>query len=130
MLMPAAVLVVIVLGALAVDQSIAFLAQREVTDATTAAANDAAGAVDEARFRESGDVRIDCGLAAALGQSSLEARAPEWLLEPRLEVVDCAADHVRIRVSADAATVFAKALPGGRRRVHVETTVTATAVRG
>jgi len=40
LLMPVAVL--IVLGAIAVDSSITFLAQRELVDATQAAANDAA----------------------------------------------------------------------------------------
>ena len=46
LLFPAAVLIVIVLSAITVDSSIAFLAQRELANATAAAANDAASRGD------------------------------------------------------------------------------------
>ena len=42
MLFPAAVLVVLILGAIAVDASVAFLAKRELNDASAALANDLA----------------------------------------------------------------------------------------
>ncbi|MDT7548844.1 MAG: hypothetical protein QOE84_1238, partial [Actinomycetota bacterium] len=48
MLMPAALLVLVVLGSIAVDSPRLFLAQRELPDAAAGAANDAAGAPHEA----------------------------------------------------------------------------------
>lgn len=57
--MPAAVLVFLVLGALAVDAAAVFLAQRYLANAASAAANDAASqAVDLDRFYADGSVRL------------------------------------------------------------------------
>src|SRR3546814_16973696 len=54
MLMPAAVLIVLLLGAIAVDSAITYLGQRQAYDVAFDAANDAAGAaidLDAARTR-------------------------------------------------------------------------------
>ena len=73
MLMPAAVLVLVVLGAVAVDFSIAFLGERELANAASAAANDAAAAaIDEPLFRETGRVVLDCGRANEVAQASFK----------------------------------------------------------
>lgn len=60
MLMPAAVLVVVILGALAVDQSLVFNAQRDLVATAEATANDAAAAgVDVGGVRDGQEVGYD-----------------------------------------------------------------------
>ncbi len=129
MLMPAAVLVFVVLGAIAVDFAVAFLAEREVSNAAAAAANDAAGAaLDRDRFYADGAIRLDPAVAASVGRSAVAAAGLDDLedLDVRVQVASDAPE-VTVTVSARATYVFAKALPGGPDGVEVEATATALA---
>ena len=75
MLMPAAVLVVMVLGAIAVDQSIVYTQQRELVAAAEAAANDAAGyGLDREAFYERNELVFDLARARAAALAALRAR--------------------------------------------------------
>ena len=66
MLVPAGVLVLLVLGAIAIDSAVVALAQRELSDRTAAVANDVAGAgASDASFYEAGDVTLSQDAAAA-----------------------------------------------------------------
>ena len=129
MLMPAAALVFIVLGAIAVDFAVAFLGEREVSNAAAAAANDVAGAaLDQDRFYADGALRLDPVAAERVGRSAVGAAGLEDLddLDVRVEVaVD--APVVTVTVSGRVRYLFAKALPGGPDGVRVEATATATA---
>ena len=58
LLFPVAILVVLFLAALTFDASMAFLAKREAVAAATAAANDAAGALNRQDYFASGEYRI------------------------------------------------------------------------
>jgi Flp pilus assembly protein TadG len=129
MLMPAAVLVFVVLGAIAVDFAVAFLAEREVSNAAAAAANDAAGAaLDADRFYADGAVRLDRERAVAVGRAAVAAAGLDDLDGVDVHVrVAADAPVVTVRVSARARYVFATALPGGPDGVEVEATATATA---
>lgn len=60
-LMPAGVLVLMVLGAIAADSAVVFQADRKLADVASGLANDAAGMLDEATFYATGDIRIDEG---------------------------------------------------------------------
>src|SRR5947209_14296230 len=80
MLMPAAVLVFIVLGALCVDYGSVFVAKRELGNAAAAAANDAAAqAIDLDLFYETGEVRLRPDVARAVAERSLAAEGLERL---------------------------------------------------
>lgn len=130
MLMPAAVLVLVVLGAIAVDSAVVYLAEREVGSAAAAAANDAAGAAmsDGDFYRSGGEVTLDPGRAAAVAQASAAARLPrelELLGPPRVEV---AGRQVCVRVAARVRRIFAPAIPGGVADATVEAQAGATAV--
>jgi Flp pilus assembly protein TadG len=130
MLMPAAVLVLVVLGALCVDSAVLFLGEREVANASDAAAESvAARLVDEDWYRATGAVRLDCDTERVLdvATGSFEARVPDWLDDARLEVVDCARTTVTIRATAAVDFVFARALPGARERGVVSATGSAEA---
>jgi Flp pilus assembly protein TadG len=129
MLMPAAVLVFVVLGAIAVDFAVAFLGEREVSNAAAAAANDAAGAaLDRDRFYADGALRLDPAAAQRVGRAAVAAAELDDLDDVRVRV-DVAADEpvVTVTVSARVRYVFAKALPGGPHGVRVEASATATA---
>lgn len=120
LLMPAGILVVVVLGALAVDLSHVHLAQREVVAAVQGAAGDAATAsYREATFYREGTVVVDVVAARAEVEAALAAhhrdiRITAFTVTPAGDVV--------VRVAASVETIFARALPGGPRAI----TVTAT----
>ena len=77
MLMPAAVLIVLLLGAIAVDAAIVYLGQRQAYNVAFDAANDAVGAgFDAGIARETGEIvyspdRVDEIAAEAVAASSI-----------------------------------------------------------
>lgn len=77
MLMPAAVLIVLLLGAIAVDAAIVYLGQRQAYNVAFDAANDAAGAgFDAGVARETGEIvytpeRVEAIAAEAVAASSI-----------------------------------------------------------
>ena len=75
LLVPAGLLVLLVLAAIAVDGAVVFLAQRELAGAAAAAANDAATGVDEGAFY-AGEVALDGGRAAETAVQAVAARRP------------------------------------------------------
>lgn len=120
----------VALAAMAVDSAIAFLAQRQLVNATAAAANDAATeALSDRSFYE--DDRIE------LSSTAVEAIAVDRVYQ----LVDPARHHnltvtaeaipptaagcpwtVRVRASSRVDELFGKALPGssGQVGVHAE----------
>jgi hypothetical protein len=131
MLMPAAVLVLIVLAAITVDSSIAYLGEREVAGAAAAAANDAAGAaLDQAEYRRTGTVRIDCARAATVARQSFDARAPDWLRARAIRIVSCAGNRLAVEATAEVSLLFSPALPGAPDQLTVTADAAAEAVRG
>jgi hypothetical protein len=117
MLMPAAVLVVIVLGAIAVDQSVVYTRQRELVAAAEAAANDAAGyGLDRDAFYAHDEVELDEARARAAAVAALRARG---LDADVLVSVRAADDAVEVVLAADVPYLFAKAVPGAPDDVRV-----------
>ena len=118
MLMPAAVLVFVVLGAFCVDFAAIHLGQRELVSAAQGAANDAAAAgFDEAGFYGGGSVTLDPALARRAAVASLADNAPD--AEIAGFSVDVAGSTVEIRLTLAVETVFSKALPGAPDTVEV-----------
>lgn len=129
LLFPAAVLVVFVLGAIAADLASVFLGERELANATAAAANDTATeALANAAFYRGGRVEVaDAGageLATAHVQQALGAsrRFRNLTVE-----VTATTDRVTVRATAEVRRLFAGALPGGSRWATVGATSTARA---
>ena len=120
MLMPAAVLVLIVLGGIAVDSAIVLLAQRELVNAAGAAANDAAAeAVDDAALYRRGEVAVDPARAAQVAAHAVAARAPSGLELSGPPVVRVAGAQVCVRITARVDRLFAPAVPGAGRSTTV-----------
>lgn len=134
LLFPAAILIMVALAAMAVDSSIEFLAQRELANATTAAANDAATEALSDRSFYQGD-RIE------LSASAVEAVAVDRVYE----LVDRGRHHglavqaealpptgpgcawtVRVVATSRVDELFGKALPGASRSVGVRAESTAS----
>lgn len=83
--MPAALLVMVLLGAITVDATITFEAQRELVAITQGAANDAASAVDGDRLRGDGVVDIDLRRVDALIRATEAASPPGTTLTWELQ---------------------------------------------
>lgn len=120
-LMPAAVLVLMILGAISVDFSVAYLARRQVQDAAVAAANDAAGAgLDQARLR-TGDGQLgldpDVATRTAIAAANASVSEPVRLTAPPIVVVE--GNRVTVTLEGEAGYVFSGAVPGAPKRVHV-----------
>ena len=131
MLVPASILVLFVLGAIAVDFAIAFLAQRELSGAAAAAANDAVTAAlsDDAFYRRSGALEIDDAAAQRVVVLALEQQAPKGVTDVD-PVVRAPGNQVCVTITGRVAYVFARAIPGGPRGTTVTGRAVATAVRG
>lgn len=130
LLFPAAVLVVVVLAAITVDSSIAFLAQRELANATAAAANDAATmAVDGRAFYRDDRVELDPYAVEAVAAERVRL-AIDQSRHRGLQVQATASPParagcpwtVRVTASSRVSYVFAKAIPGGPDEADVRAT--------
>jgi Flp pilus assembly protein TadG len=135
MLVPAAVLVLVILGAIAVDFSVAYLGQRELTNAASAAANDAATTIAAERFYRGdeaappGTVTIDEDRASQVISRALAARSPRGVAIHDVQAVP-AGGQVCVVLRGRVDYVFARAVPGAPDGAAVEGRATATAVTG
>lgn len=114
MLVPAAVLVLLVLGAICVDAAVVFLAQRDLANRTAAAANDIAGfAVSDAAFYErAGGVALDDPRADAFVRLAFPADRPPGGFASWRADADAAGERVVVAAEAEVRSIFAKAIPG------------------
>lgn len=116
MLMPAAVLIVLLLGAIAVDSAIVYLGQRQAYDVASDAANDAAGAgFDLETARTSGDIVYDTDRVRALAAQAVAAAGIDGL-----ELVSARVEGagVVVTVRRTVEHLFAPAVGGQARDVR------------
>ncbi len=127
--MPAAVLVFLVLGALAVDAAAVFLAQRQLANAAVAAANDAvAAAVDVDSFYSLGRVRLLPGEAQRIADETVLRLGLDRLREVR-PVATVRGEVVEVTITARVDHIFSGAVPGGAGTAVVAATARADATR-
>lgn len=127
LLLPAAVLVFLVLGGLAVDFTAAWSEERELAGAAAAAANDAASrAVDLDHLYATGELRLQPDEARLVAERSV-AGAGLHRLEATVAEVEVTGLTVRVTVRGRARHLFARAVPGGPEGVDVEASATVTA---
>jgi hypothetical protein len=129
MLAPAAFLIVLVLGSLAIDAAAVHLRQRELAAAAGAAANDAVTVgLDQGVLRSTGELVLDPARveAAVLDVLARHGVLDELLEPPRITVLDDRT--VEVRLHAVAEYVIAPALPGDHRGREVRATVRATGI--
>lgn len=135
MLMPAAVLILLILGAIAVDAAVVHLGQRQLANAVAAAANDAAGAaLSDAAFYGDGRLTVDPARARSVAGISFAAAFPpsrSGAVTPAgPPSVSVSGDQVCVAAEARVRHIFARAIPGVAHSTVVRARSAATAVRG
>ena len=112
MLMPAALLIVFVLGSISIEFATVSMRQRALYNAADAAANDAATyAIDRVVLRSTGEVVLDPALVEEAVTLSLRAQGVELAKAPRIELsVDRKTIHLEL--VQNVPYVIARALPG------------------
>jgi hypothetical protein len=112
MLMPAALLVVFVLGSICVEFAVVSMRQRALYNAADAAANDAATvAIDPVALRTTGELVLDPELVDAAVERSLRAQGVELATEPMIEISPDRRS-IRLVLVQHVPFVIARALPG------------------
>lgn len=115
-LVPAGFLILLLLGALAVDNGAAYLGQRDLSTSVQAAANDAAGAaVSNNGFYGQGTVEIDPAQAARVVCRDMTAPGAEGLLDKTVSMA-VSGDTIYVEAHAEIRAVFGRAIPGFARR--------------
>ncbi len=128
MLMPAAVLIIIVLGAFAVDATLVFLGEREVSNLASGLANDiAAAALDDPAFYRQGTLRLNPTHAHRITNLSLTTYTPQYLETIRVDSLTINEAQATITLSATVPYLFSSALPAAPTETTVSATSTATA---
>lgn len=125
MLMPAAVLIVVILGGIAVDRAVIFGAQRDLVATAQAAANDGVAAGVDVGALRSGTAgaidrsRVDAAVRAAAAQAD-GVVGVRWFLEGQTLVVV---------LERDVPLIFTPAIPGVPSRQLVRATARAELLR-
>jgi uncharacterized membrane protein len=125
-LVPAGFLILMLLGAIAVDNGATYLGQEQLQASVEAAANDAAGeGLSNQAFYENGSVEIDPTVAATVVCADLAAQHDDRLQATTVAIaVDGPAVFVEAR--AEVPAVFGRIIPGFSER-PVEAAATAVA---
>lgn len=127
LLFPAAMLIMVALAAMTVDSAIGFLAQRQLQDATAAAANDAATeAVSDRAFYEANRVELSPSAVEAVAIARIhalidQARHHDLVVNAEAippEYAGCAWT-VRVFASSRVDELFGRAIPGSTGQVAV-----------
>jgi Flp pilus assembly protein TadG len=128
MLMPAAVLVLLMLGGIAFDYAHLFLAKRELSSVVEAAANDAVThGVDQAAVRRGDGFVLDPARVVDSVVASVADHSPElhFIGDPRVEIIS--PTEVRVTITASIDYVFTRAVPGAPGSATVTVVATADA---
>lgn len=133
LLFPAALLIMVALAAMAVDSAVAFLAQRELVNATAAAANDAATeALSDQSFYLGNRIELSPSAVEAVAVDRVRALIDEGRhhdLTVQADAVPPAgagcAWTVRVVATSRVDEVFGKAMPGSAGSVAVKAQSTA-----
>ncbi|HVX19397.1 MAG TPA: hypothetical protein VHA73_15330 [Acidimicrobiales bacterium] len=128
LLMPAAVLIVIILGAIAVDAAVAFTAQRNLVAAAGDASNDASEVgLDRGALLGQGEVRLDRRSVAA---TILRVLHRDGIDDATVEDVAITTDgrSASVRLRRTVRLVFAPIVPGVSHTATVRATVRVTAL--
>ncbi len=115
LMFPAAALIMIVLGAIAVDVSLSQVRARELEMVAASAANDALGALDVEHLRATSEIRFDPALAKTIVTESV-ATGPLPSADIRsITITDLggATPQIAVTLTLVVELIMSPALPGG-----------------
>lgn len=126
-LVPAGVLILVILAALALDSALVYLGQRQLANAAASAASDGAGAISNPSFYGSGSIVLDPSRAiqsAAASVATQEFSGIHLVGPPSISV-----DGVQVCVSLHASVphLLGRIIPGIPHDTTVSARATATA---
>jgi hypothetical protein len=124
LLMPAAVMIMLVLGAIAIDIGLGAVRARELRAVAASSANDSLAALDVTALRTEGQLVIDPTRATEIVAEAI-ARGP--LPQATIERVTIGHDplgrpEITIQLGLDVDLIIAPALPGAPTNIHVSAT--------
>ncbi len=130
MLMPVAVLIVLLLGAIAVDLSAVRLAHRDLLDLAASAANDAATyGVDPDGYRRTGTYEIDLDRASTALDHTIGLRHLSHPITERTVTAGPGPTEVTVELEMSVPALFAKSIPGAPHATTVRARATAAALQ-
>jgi len=113
LLVPAATLVLIILGAIAVDLSTIHLARRELVRVVAHAADDGASMVDTDHLRRTGGVRLDPAAADRVARAQIfAAELPGRLIGRPTVELGTEPTSIEVTATLEVDHLFAAAIPG------------------
>jgi len=130
LLFPAALLIVMALAAIAVDSAIGFMAQRELVNATGAAANDlATQALSDHSFYRADRIALAPDVVEAMAIERVRAlvddRHHDLVVDAEAVAVGCSWT-VTVIASSRVDELFGRAMPGSDGQIAVQATSTAS----
>ncbi|MGH9065985.1 MAG: hypothetical protein ACRD0J_00445 [Acidimicrobiales bacterium] len=120
-------LVLVVLGALAVDSAAVFLGQRQLASAAQSAATDATSALSQAAFYQGGRVELDPAAARQVALASVAAQDLSGVHLTGPVSVQVAGRQVCVSLTGTVPPIFGRAIPGIGSATTVRARATATA---
>jgi Flp pilus assembly protein TadG len=131
MLVPAGILVLLILAAIAIDSAIVLTAQRDLANRAAAAANDiAAGAVSDDGFYGQGTIALDQPRADAYVALAFDPDHPSAGFDDWSAFAETDGRRVTVVARARVHYLFAPAIPGVSETTEVVARSTATARGG
>jgi hypothetical protein len=124
LLMPAAVMIMLVLGAIALDVGLSAVRARELRAVAASSANDTLAALDVAALRVDGVVVIDHSRAVEIVAEAIEnGPLPDATIESVIIGEDpLGRPEITVQLGLDVDLIIAPALPGAPSRIHVSAT--------
>jgi hypothetical protein len=124
LLMPAAVMIMLVLGAIAVDIGLSAVRARELRAVAASSANDSLAALDVTALRTDGQLVLDPATATQIVAEAV-ARGP--LPQATIELVSIGQDplgrpEITVQLGLEVDLIIAPALPGAPTSIHVSAT--------
>lgn len=126
-LVPALLLVLMILAAIAVDSAVVFLGQRQLGDAAAAAADDAATALSDQSFYRGGSVDLDPSVARQVADASVAAQDRSGVTIDGPVDVQVEGRQVCVSLTGHVEAIFGRAIPGVPHSTTVRARATATA---
>ncbi len=129
LLVPVMVLILILAAGLTVDSAIAFTAKRDLVEAASAAANDAATSISEDMAFQSGQLDMDMGSAEQRAKAAVSVRSnnlASGISVTDVSMVDRNGPAIQVTVAGTARFIFAKAIPGRSSTLSLTATATAS----